>query len=302
MKVLSLIASSTEIVYALGCGDNLVGRSHECDFPEEVKSLPHCTQPRFDVEGSSKEIDDRVKATLQSALSVYEVDEVMLADLDPDIIITQSQCEVCAVSLDDVESAVESLSGKKPKIISLQPNSLADIWNDIKVVSRGLDVEDRGLQLIKTMKDKIQKLNQSVKDLPFQTVACIEWIDPLMAAGNWVPTLVELAGGQNLFGEAGKHSPWMDFEALKAKDPDVIIVMPCGYNISKTIQEMKVLTDHPQWESLNAVKQARVYITDGNQYFNRPGPRIIDSLEILMEILHEGKFDFSHHKSGWIKL
>ena len=302
MKVLSLIASSTEIVYALGCGDKLVGRSHECDFPEEVKSLPHCTQPRFEVEGSSKEIDDRVKATLQSALSVYEVDEVMLADLDPDIIITQSQCEVCAVSLDDVESAVESLSGKKPKIVSLQPNSLADIWNDIKVVSRGLDVEDRGLQLIKTMKDKIQKLNQSVKDLPIQTVACIEWIDPLMAAGNWVPTLVELAGGQNLFGEAGKHSPWMDFEALKAKDPDVIIVMPCGYNISKTIQEMKVLIDHPQWESLNAVKQARVYITDGNQYFNRPGPRIIDSLEILMEILHEGKFDFSHHKSGWIKL
>ena len=302
MKVLSLIASSTEIVYALGCGNNLVGRSHECDFPEEVKSLPHCTQPRFDVEGSSKEIDDRVKATLQSALSVYEVDEVMLADLDPDIIITQSQCEVCAVSLDDVESAVESLSGKKPKIISLQPNSLADIWNDIKLVSRGLDVEDRGLQLIKTMKDKIQKLNQSVKDLPIQTVACIEWIDPLMAAGNWVPTLVELAGGENLFGEAGKHSPWMDFETLKAKDPDVIIVMPCGYNISKTIQEMKVLTDHPQWESLNAVKQARVYITDGNQYFNRPGPRIIDSLEILMEIIHEGKFDFSHHKSGWIKL
>ena len=302
MKVLSLIASSTEIVYALGCGDNLVGRSHECDFPEKVKSLPHCTQPRFEVEGSSKEIDDRVKATLQSALSVYEVDEVMLADLDPDIIITQSQCEVCAVSLDDVESAVESLSGKKPKIISLQPNSLADIWNDIKLVSRGLDVEDRGLQLIKTMKDKIQKLNQSVKDLPIQTVACIEWIDPLMAAGNWVPTLVELAGGENLFGEAGKHSPWMDFEALEAKDPDVIIVMPCGYNISKTIQEMKVLTDHPQWESLNAVKQARVYITDGNQYFNRPGPRIIDSLEILMEILHEGKFDFSHHKSGWIKL
>ena len=302
MKVLSLIASSTEIVYALGCGDNLVGRSHECDFPEEVKSLPHCTQPRFDVEGSSKEIDDRVKATLQSALSVYEVDEVMLADLDPDIIITQSQCEVCAVSLDDVESAVESLSGRKPKIISLQPNSLSDIWNDIRIVSRGLNVESKGIQLVKTLKDKAQELNQSVKELPIQTVACVEWIDPLMAAGNWVPTLVELAGGDNLFGEAGKHSPWMDFKALKDKDPDVIIVMPCGYNISKTIQEMKVLTDHPQWESLNAVKQARVYITDGNQYFNRPGPRIIDSLEILMEILHEGKFDFSHHKSGWIKL
>ena len=301
MKVLSLIASSTEIVYALGCGDNLVGRSHECDFPENVKSLPHCTQPRFDVEGSSKEIDDRVKATLQSALSVYEVDEVMLADLDPDIIITQSQCEVCAVSLDDVESAVESLSGRKPKIISLQPNSLSDIWNDIEKVAKGLSVESKGIQLVKTLKDKAQELNQSVKELPVQTVACIEWIDPLMAAGNWVPTLVELAGGNNLFGEAGKHSPWMDFKALKDKDPEVIIVMSCGYSISKSLQEMRVLLDHPDWNSLSAVKNHRVYLTDGNQYFNRPGPRILESIEILMEILHEGKFDFGHYKSGWIK-
>ena len=302
MKVLSLIASSTEIVHALGCGKNLVGRSHECDFPIEVKSLPHCTEPSFDVEGSSKEIDDRVKSTLQSALSVYKVDEAILADLDPDVIITQSQCEVCAVSLEDVESAVELLSGRKPQIISLQPNSLSDIWNDINMVSRGLDVENRGIELVKTMKDKIQELNQSVKEFPVKTVACIEWIDPLMAAGNWVPTLVELAGGKNLFGEAGKHSPWMDFETLKSKDPDVIVVMPCGYNISKTIQEMKVLTDHLEWDSLSAVKEGRVYLTDGNQYFNRPGPRIIDSLEILIEILHEDKFDFSHHKSGWIKL
>ena len=302
MKVLSLIASSTEIVHALGCGKNLVGRSHECDFPIEVKSLPHCTEPSFDVEGSSKEIDDRVKSTLQSALSVYKVDEAILAELDPDVIITQSQCEVCAVSLEDVESAVELLSGRKPQIISLQPNSLSDIWNDINMVSRGLDVENRGIELVKTMKNKIQELNQSVKGVPLKTVACIEWIDPLMAAGNWVPTLVELAGGKNLFGEAGKHSPWMDFETLKSKDPDVIVVMPCGYNISKTIQEMKVLTDHLEWDSLSAVKEGRVYLTDGNQYFNRPGPRIIDSLEILIEILHEDKSDFSHHKSGWIKL
>ena len=194
MKILSLIASSTEIVHALGCGKNLVGRSHECDFPIEVKSLPHCTEPSFDVEGSSKEIDDRVKSTLQSALSVYKVDEAILADLDPDVIITQSQCEVCAVSLEDVESAVELLSGRKPQIISLQPNSLSDIWNDINMVSRGLDVENRGIELVKTMKDKIQELNQSVKGVPVKTVACIEWIDPLMAAGNWVPTLVELAG------------------------------------------------------------------------------------------------------------
>ena len=156
--------------------------------------------------------------------------------------------------------------------------------------------------MIEELQNRIIDLKSLIKDESSKSVACIEWIDPLMAAGNWVPTLVELAGGENLLGEAGKHSPWMDFKALKDKDPEVIIVMSCGYNISKTIKEMKVLTDNPEWESLSAVKEERIYLTDGNQYFNRPGPRIIDSLEILMEILHEGKFDFSHHKSGWIRL
>ena len=301
MRILSLIASSTEIVYALGCGKNLVGRSHECNFPEEVKDLPHCTWPRFDVSGSSKDIDSRVKSTLQSALSVYEVNENMLADLAPDVIITQAQCEVCAISLDDVESAVASITISKPKIISMQPNSFADIFNDISLVASGLGVEERGEQLVRSLKERVQNLSHFVEELPRHSVACIEWIDPLMSAGNWVPTLVELAGAENLFGEAGKHSPWMDFKSLKDKDPDVIVVMACGYNISKTLQEMSVLSDHSDWNSLNAVKNNRVYLTDGNHYFNRPGPRILESIEILLEILYEGKFDFGHHKSGWIK-
>ena len=302
MKILSLIASSTEIIHALGCGDQLVGRSHECDYPSEVLSLPHCTKPRFNIDGSSREIDDRVKSTLKSALSVYEVDEVLLADMNPDIIITQSQCEVCAVSLKDIEKAVRKIIGKSPRVVSLEPNSLSDIWSDIKKVSEAVNVQERGQKLIHELQNRILDLKSLIKDESSNSVACIEWIDPLMAAGNWVPELVELAGGKNLFGEAGKHSPWMSFEELCERDPDVIAVMPCGYGIEKTRQEMDVLIRKTKWRSLKAVKNNQVYLTDGNQYFNRPGPRIIESLEILIEILYDQKYNFGHFKRGWVKI
>ena len=302
MKILSLIASSTEIVYALGCGNKLIGRSHECDYPAEVLKLPHCTKPRFDIKGTSREVDERVKSTLKSALSVYEVDELKLAELNPDIIITQSQCEVCAVSLKDVENAVRKIIGKSPRVVSLEPNSLSDIWSDIKKVSEAVNVQERGQKLIQELQNRILDLKSLIKDESSNSVACIEWIDPLMAAGNWVPELVELAGGKNLFGEAGKHSPWMSFEELCERDPDVIAVMPCGYGIEKTRQEMDVLIRKTNWRSLKAVKNNQVYLTDGNQYFNRPGPRIIESLEILIEILYDQKYNFGHFKSGWVKI
>ena len=301
MKILSLIASSTEIIHALGCGDQLVGRSHECDYPSEVLSLPHCTKPRFNIDGSSREIDDRVKSTLKSALSVYEVDEVLLADMNPDIIITQSQCEVCAVSLLDVEKAVEVITGKSPIVVSLEPNSISDIWSDIEKVAKALNVEHRGQKLINTLKNRILNLKNLVKSESSKSIACVEWIDPLMAAGNWVPELVELAGADNLFGESGKHSPWMSFEELYDSEPDVIVVMPCGYDIKKTREEMHALMNEPNWSSLKAVKNNQVYLTDGNQYFNRPGPRIIDSLEILIEILYDHKYNFGHFARGWVK-
>ncbi len=299
MKILSLIASSTEIVYALGCGDKLIGRSHECDYPLEVLSLPYCTKPRFNVNGTSREIDDRVKSTLNSALSVYKVDQLKLAKLNPDIIITQSQCEVCAVSLKDVESAVGKITGKSPMIVSLEPNSLSDIWNDIKTVSKAIDVEDRGEKLIQKLKNRITILNEKVRGESLKSVACIEWIDPLMSAGNWVPELVKLAGGKNLFGEAGKHSPWMSLGELCEADPDIIVVMPCGYDIKKTRQEMNILIKKSNWRSLQAFKSNHIYLTDGNQYFNRPGPRIIDSLEILIEIIYGRKFSFGHFRKSW---
>ncbi|MBX7223242.1 MAG: cobalamin-binding protein [Blastocatellia bacterium] len=299
-RIVSLIASSTEIVHALGFFDQLVGRSHECDFPPQVHALPVCTEPKFNIEGTSYEIDQRVKAVLQEGISVYRVFADRLNELRPDIIITQSQCEVCAVSLRDVEEAVCQLVTSQPQIVSLEPNSLNDVWADIRRVAVALEAPALGEQLVAFSQGRISVIQAQIQNIKHKpTVACIEWIDPLMAGGNWVPELVELAGGINLFGEAGKHSPWMTFEELTAHDPEVIVVLPCGYDIPKTRSEMSPLLNQPGWENLQAVRTGQVYLTDGNQYFNRPGPRLVESLEILAEILHPEKFKFGHEGTGW---
>ena len=301
MRVLSLIASSTEIIHSLGCGDKLIGRSHECDYPPSVVDLPYCTEPRFNIEGSSIEIDNRVKSILQEGLSVYRIDEQKLIELSPDLIVTQSQCDVCAVSLSDVEDAISKILDNKPHILSLEPNKLSDIWDDIQKVATALDVKEKGDSLVSAMHDRINTLSRMVGHLKRRSVACIEWLEPLMAAGNWVPELVEIAGGGNMCGIKGQHSPWMEFEDLIDKDPDIIIIMPCGYDIKKSKEEMKTLKNIPDWIKLKAVKDGEVYLTDGNQYFNRPGPRLVESLEILIEIIHLGKFDFGHKDIGWEK-
>ena len=299
-RVLSLLSSTTEVVYALGCEDQLVGRSHECDYPPEVMTLPICTKPKFNVDGSSIEVDGQVKSILQNALSVYYINEDLLKELKPDIILTQSQCEVCAVSEKDVKGVVKNITGINPDIISVEPNSVKDIFKDIKIIAEALNVVDKGADLIEFMKYRILTLKKSYDDKSELTVAAIEWIDPLMAAGNWVPELIEIAGGVNLFGEAGKHSPWMEYKDLIEKDPHTIIIMPCGYNIQKSIIEIDSLIKQKDWKEINAVQNDKVYITDGNQFFNRPGPRIIESLEILIEIFHNDKTDFKHIDSGWI--
>jgi iron complex transport system substrate-binding protein len=300
-RIVSLIASSTEIVCRLGLGGDLVGRSHECDYPESVKDLPICTGPKFDPDGTSYQIDQRVKAILQESLSVYRVDAQMLDRLQPTHIITQAQCEVCAVSLKDVEEAACHLISSQPKIVSLEPNSLADIWNDIGLVGRALDIADGSSQLIETLKQRINEISSKASSLPHPTVAIVEWIEPLMAAGNWMPELVELAGGVNLFGEAGKHSPWMSFAELEKADPDIIIVSPCGFDIKRTQTEMHLLYNRPEWPKLKAVRAKDVYVCDGNQYFNRPGPRVVESLEMLAEILHPQEFSFHHENTAWVR-
>ena len=291
MRIVSLIASSTEIVCALGFEEQLVGRSHECDFPPSVKRLPVCTEPKFPTDGSSYEIDQRVKAILQEGLSVYRVKGDLLRELAPDIIITQSQCEVCAVSLKDVEQAVCEVLPSRPRIVSLEPNALDDVWRDIARVAEALEAPAVGAQLVRTLQAQMAKIAAQTRTLGHPTVACVEWIEPMMAAGNWMPELVEMAGGRNLFGEAGKHAPWMTFDQLCARDPDVIVVLPCGYDLKKTREEMRAV----DWTKL----RGRIALADGNQFFNRPGPRLADSLEILAEILHPDTFAFGRKGRDW---
>jgi iron complex transport system substrate-binding protein len=301
-RVVSLLPGATEIVCALGAGDQLVGRSHECDHPESVRSLPACTSARLDVNASSKEIDRQVKDLLRQALSIYDVDLEQLKELKPDIILTQAQCEVCAVSLPEVQKAVEEWTGQRPEIISLSPNRVADIWENMWQVAEALEIQE-AKEIIRALKTRVVGIIEKTCTMKHPlNVACIEWIEPLMAAGNWVPELVELAGGKNLFGEAGKHSPWMQFQELVEKDPEVIVVMPCGFNLQRTRSEMPALTNKPEWSKLQAVRKNQVFLTDGNQYFNRPGPRIVESLEILAEILHPKRFNFGHQGKAWEKL
>ena len=301
-RIISLIASATEIVCALGFEDQLVGRSHECDYPPSVKALRQCTAPKFNVEGSSCQIDERVKDLVEDALSVYRVDPGMLEELRPTHIITQSQCEVCAVSLKDVELAVCELTSSRPVIVSLEPNALDDVWTDIQRVGDALDASDRAEKLVDKLQSRMDEVIQRTHWLATNpTVACIEWIEPLMAAGNWMPELVAMAGGVNLFGEAGRHSPWMTWDELVAKDPEVLFVSPCGFDVARTLQEMDLLASKAEWKEINAVKSKRVFVADGNQYFHRPGPRLAESLEILAEMIHPNVFHFGYEVRGWVR-
>jgi iron complex transport system substrate-binding protein len=283
IRIASFIASATEIVDALGMLGSLVGRSHECDYPHDIESLPVCTRAKIEVSGNSLEIDRQVKANLANALSIYEVLDDVLEEIQPTHILTQTQCEVCAVSLKDVERSVASRLASEPKIVSLQPNDLADIWEDIRRVAAALEMEDRGREVIAELQGRMRRIAEGATQAR-PTVACIEWLSPLMGAGNWVPELVEMAGGVNLFGEAGKHSPWMTWEELVARDPDVIVVMPCGFDEARTRAEMYWMTERPEFAGLKAARTGQVHPVDGNQYFNRPGPRVVESLEILTGI------------------
>jgi iron complex transport system substrate-binding protein len=302
-RVVSLVPSCTEIVCALGRREQLVGRSHECDFPPDVLSLPICSSARISSVASSAAINLEVKSLAESGAALYEIDAPQLAALRPEIILTQAQCGVCAVSRADVEKAVAQISGAPPKIICAGAIRFADLWKDILAVAEALDAMDEGRELLANLKNRVVDVLQKTCALPRRpAVACLEWLDPLMAAGNWMPELVDFAGGLNLFGAAGQHSPWLTWAELKTKNPEVILLMPCGFSLERTRQEAAALRSHPAWPALRAVKSKNVFVTDGSQFFNRPGPRLVDSLEILAEILWPKLFPSAHQGKAWARL
>lgn len=301
-RIISLLPAATEIVCALGLEANLVGRSHECDFPESVKQLPVCSEANIPDNLSSADIDKKVKELLYDALSIYTVKREQIRELAPDVVITQAQCEVCAVSLEDVETALKDYLDKQVEIISLQPNSLNDILNDIKLIAFALAVPGKGDQLIEELQERVDIIRHKLKFIDAKpTVACIEWLEPLMVSGNWIPELVDIAGGTSILAEPGKHSPFVQWADIRQADPDIILVMPCGFSMERTMKEMHLLLQQPGFTDLKAVKNNRIYIADGNQYFNRPGPRIVDSIEILAEIINPKQFIFGYEGNGWVK-
>jgi iron complex transport system substrate-binding protein len=272
------------MVHALGALDLLVGRSHECDYPPSVLTLPVCTRPLIDASADSRTIDEQVRNSARNALSIYEVFDDVLERLQPTHILTQTQCDVCAVSLRDVEQSIASRLMSAPKIVALNAASLEEIWDDLRRVGEAVGVGAE--PAIERLRARMQPVDAAESP----TVACIEWIEPLMAAGNWTPELIARAGGVDVFGVAGVHSPWITFEQLLTRDPDVIVIAPCGFDLERTRGEMHWLTERPEWPRLKAVRAGRVWLADGNQLFNRPGPRIVETFEVLRGILGGGVF------------
>ena len=297
MKIVSLIPSATEIVCSLGLLDKLIGVSHECDNPKQILNLPRLTKSKIKLNQSSLDINTEIQKILSLGLSVYEVDSDLLRNLNPDIIITQSQCSVCAVSLSQIEICLESWLGRKPLLIDLQPKKLNDILNDIKLIGINCDALEKAKSIINTYNSHVKEVKIKLKNTKRKNVLCVEWLDPIMIAGNWVPELVKLAKGKSVFANSGEHSKFVKIEELKFSKFEKVIYMPCGYDISKSKSE---LLSHNFLDEKFLPKDK--YIVDGNKYFNRPGPSLIENINILCEILHPNLFKPNPSSKRWIKI
>ena len=303
MRIASLLPSATEIVAVLGAADELVARSHECDFPAGIENLPVLTEAKIDSSGSSAEIHARMETAATDALSVYRVDVDELRRLAPDVIVTQAQCEVCAVSENDVIAALADWPGGGPDLVSLRAEDLAGVYEDIRRVGAALGRAEAGERAAGAMRDRITRIALEASDADWKPrLLVIEWMEPLMAGGNWMPELVTLAAAENLLSQAGRHSPWITWDDVRAADPDAILITPCGFDIPRTLSDIAAVTDRPGWAELAAVRAGRVGVADGNAFFNRPGPRLAESLEILAEFLHPEFFDFGHAGNNFRRL
>ena len=309
-RIASLLSSATEILYGIGLGDRVVAVSHECDFPAEACRKPRATWSRIDSGTSSGEIDQQVQQLCLSGGPLYELNVPLLSELAPDLIVTQAQCDVCAVRLRDVLDLVQSEpSLRKTEVIALNPAGLEDIFADIRRVAQAAGSPMGADRLLHDLRARVAAVRDRTSSLPARQcvrVACIEWTEPLMLAANWVPELVELAGGRHDLTRPKQHSTYAEWEDLIGYDPEVLIVSPCGYALDRGICEARELAQRPGWSKINAVRSGRVYALDGNAYLNRSGPRIVDTLEILAHLIHPNVFSsFSQDDSragAWSKL
>ena len=297
-RIVSMLASGTELVCALGLGDKLVGRSHECDYPEWVKCLPEVSRPTFDVNGSSRDIDERVRQRLHRGEPLYEIDQALLVELAPDVLITQTHCEVCAVSPADFAHKV-SAKLQREQVVALSTGTLDAILQGFLDVAAVLGAQKAGRALVTSLRARLSALAEKTRFLPQPGVLCLEWLEPSFAMGNWGPELVEIAGGRNLLGAPGVHSTTTPWSAVQAADPDVLIIAPCGFGLERTLSEVHLLAERAGWSELRAVQNERVFVADGNLYFNRSGPLLFDSPEILAEMIHPHVFSPQHEGRVW---
>ena len=297
MRIVSLLASGTEIVCGLGAGKDLVGRSHECDNPDWVKRLPVCTRPAFDVEMSSCEINAEVSRRIRKKEPLYYIDAGLIARLNPDLLITQEHCDVCAVTPRDV--ARGGCEGLAEQVLALSAGSVRGIYDGVFAVAKAINRTAAARTLVVNMQQRIDRVRRAVQRKPAPTVVMLEWTDPIFPMGNWGPELVEAANGKLLLGKEGEHSQATSWARVREADPSYLIVAPCGYNLSRSMREIPILEALPGWFELSAVKNGRVVFADGNKFFNRSGTTIAKTVEIVAEILHGYRFPQSWEGNAW---
>jgi iron complex transport system substrate-binding protein len=280
MRIVSLVPSATETLFALGLGDAVVGVTHECDHPTEALDLPQVTHDKIPTGLSAREIDEAVRSFTEGGEAIYALDDELLAELEPDLIVTQELCAVCAVSVDDVRAVAARLD-PVPKVLSLDPSTIGEVLDDMRKVALAADAAEAGVSLIADAGERIDYVRAAVADAERPRVLALEWLDPPFVAGHWTPQLIEYAGGEDVLGLPGEHSQTYDWETLKATQPDIVVVMPCGYDALRAVDEAVAFGDRLQ--SLGARK---VVAVNAAAYFSRPGPRLVDGLEVLAQALH----------------
>ena len=302
MRIVSLLPSATEILYAIGVGDQVVGVTHECDFPPEARSKPRLTSNSLPSASRAADIDRHVRARLHAGSSIYALDAALLESLEPDLIVTQELCPVCAVSYQTVSAAVRRLRGD-PRLISLEPSSLEDVYATIASLGELVGRTDAAHEVMRDLRARERRLRELTADRSRPTTLVLEWTDPPMSGGHWTPGLVELAGGTPVLANPGADSQRLDWNAIVAADPEMIIVVPCGFNLDATVSAARELSAVLQWQTLRAVRSGNVAVVDGNAYVNRPGPRLLDSAEIFAAAIHpELSSSIAPHRQGWTRL